>query len=281
MDHRLRIVGALRQREHEALAASHAKSLFLANMSHELRTPLNAIIGFSDLLDKRWTLVPEERRAEYLRDIHASGTHLLALVEDLLSVARLEAGKYQLKEERFAPDEVVGEAIRMTSIDLEQKDLTVQADIDPSLPDLVADRRAVKQILLNLLSNAIKFTNRSGNIAVRISVKDEGMWIAISDTGVGISAESMGKLGRPFQQGDTRLSRTTGGAGLGLAICRSFMELHGGSLEIGSEEHKGTIVRLLFPASRLHQKIASTAVPRQQFDAERARTRATEPVPVV
>ncbi len=249
---RLALDARLRAREREAREASQAKSSFLANISHELRTPLNAIIGFSDFIAASSPQkIGEQKFQEYIADIHSSGLHLLALINDLLDIAKIEAGKYRIAEEQVVVSQVVDEAVRLVAATAHQSGLVIEASLDGSLPLLSADRRALKQILLNLLSNAVKFTPTGGRISLAAGIAHDGLWITIADTGVGIPAADLGRLGRPFEQVHANTGRAQRGVGLGLALCRTFMELHGGVLEIVSIEGGGTTVRVRFPSSRV------------------------------
>jgi len=249
---RLALDARLRAREREAREASQAKSSFLANISHELRTPLNAIIGFSDFIAASSPQkIGEKKFQEYIADIHSSGLHLLALINDLLDIAKIEAGKYRIAEEQVVVAQVVDEAVRLVAATAHQSGLVIEASLDGSLPLLSADRRALKQILLNLLSNAVKFTPSGGRISLAAGLAHDGLWITIADTGVGIPAADIGRLGRPFEQVHASDGRAQRGVGLGLALCRTFMELHGGVLEIVSIEGGGTTVRACFPPGRV------------------------------
>ncbi|MBU6299712.1 MAG: HAMP domain-containing histidine kinase, partial [Alphaproteobacteria bacterium] len=224
------------------------KSRFLANMSHELRTPLNAVIGFTDLMRQR-TFGPlgNERYEEYATLIYDSGQLLLDLISDMLDMAKIEAGKLELNYERVDISGIVDDCVRMLRDRAENNGL----ELALALPDeplfLIADKRAVKQVLLNLLTNAIKFTPAGGNVDV--SVRNGGglVTVTVRDTGIGIPAEDIPRLGNPFEQvnGDPMLAK--GGSGLGLALVRSLMEKHGGNFAIESEEGIGTEVRVVFP----------------------------------
>lgn len=208
-------IETLRLREIEARQASEAKSAFLANMSHEFRTPLNAIIGFSDLLCTSTVRIAENKRNEYVHDIHTSANHLLALINDVLDLARIGAGKLELHEEIFSADEILMETLRMTSVQAKQKQLVVDANIAPQLPNLHADRRLVKQILLNLLANAVKFTPNLGRVAVEVGLTGAGFRFAVSDTGIGIPAEAIADLGRPYARASNANARAVTGTGPG------------------------------------------------------------------
>jgi signal transduction histidine kinase len=247
----MKVIEALKTSEIEARQASEAKSAFLANMSHELRTPLNAIIGFSDLLSTGTIRITEKKRGEYVRDIHSSANHLLSLINDVLDLARIGAGRFELNEETFSVDEIVVETLRMTSVSAKQKHLTVDANIAAHLPRLHADRRLVKQMLLNLLANAVKFTPELGRVAVEVNPTGAGLRFAISDTGIGIPQADIADLGQPFARAGNATARAVNGTGLGLALCREYMDMHGGTLKIRSVEGLGTTVEIVFPPARM------------------------------
>jgi two-component system cell cycle sensor histidine kinase PleC len=239
--------------------ASRAKSAFLANMSHELRTPLNAINGFSELMvSEIFGPLGDKHYSEYAKDILASGQLLLDLINDILDMAKIEAGKITLTPAPLSPKDAVEGAVRLMRGRAEQKGLSLVVD-GADAPDIEADHRAVKQMLLNLLSNAIKFTEDGGVIVrIRPSLSHgqvDGVNIAVVDTGPGIPREHLPRLGRAFEQVDMRLSRKNGGTGLGLALTKSLAEMHGGHLAIDSELGKGTIVNLFMP---LHAHIKAS-----------------------
>ncbi len=231
-----------------AEAASKAKSRFLANMSHELRTPLNAVIGFTDMMRQR-TFGPlgNEKYEEYATLIYDSGQLLLDLISDMLDMAKIEAGKLELNIETVDFNGTIEDSVRMLRDRAENGglELTVALPAEPLC--LEADKRAVKQIMLNLLSNAIKFTPAGGSVGVSAAIEGGFAVITIADTGIGIPAEDLDRLGHPFEQvnGDPMLAKT--GSGLGLALVRALTEKHGGTLTITSEEGVGTEVRASFP----------------------------------
>jgi two-component system cell cycle sensor histidine kinase PleC len=230
-----------------ALAASQAKSEFLANMSHELRTPLNAIIGFSEIMQSgMFGPLGDDKYLEYCRDIHESGQYLLDVINDILDMSKIEAGRIQLDLEETDLDRVFSDALRIISARVQEKKLTLNTEIAPSIRVKV-DRRAVKQILLNLLSNAVKFTPEGGRITVRGRVSGEAVMIAIEDTGIGIPSQALKNLGRPFEQVESQFTKSHQGSGLGLAIAKSLVELHGGAMRIRSALGVGTIVGLRLP----------------------------------
>jgi signal transduction histidine kinase len=243
---------ALGQAKEEAESASRAKSEFLANMSHELRTPLNAIIGFSELIRDQTNGPVDATYISYAEDINAGGRHLLDLVNDLLDLSKIEAGRYDLVEERVNLGEILRLCRRMMAPRTEAGNL--QINCDPGLAGLTlyVDRRAVKQVLLNLLANAVKFSPVGGTAVVRAELAASGgLAVMVSDRGVGIEPEALRFLFEPFRQADASITRKFGGTGLGLAISRRLMALHGGTLEIASQPGVGTTVRAIFPADRV------------------------------
>ncbi|MFH1793122.1 MAG: ATP-binding protein [Pseudomonadota bacterium] len=230
-----------------AEAANRAKSEFLANMSHELRTPLNAIIGFSELMQSGlFGPLGSERYTEYVRDIHGSGNYLLGVINDILDMSKIEAGRFSIDREEIDLCPLVRETVRVISLQAAQKSITVETSIADSLT-LNADRRAIKQIAINLLSNAVKFTGQGGKIAVRARKTSGAVILTIEDNGCGIPQEALKKLGKPFEQVENQLTKSHTGSGLGLAISRSLAQLHGGALKIRSTEGVGTIVSVRIP----------------------------------
>jgi two-component system, cell cycle sensor histidine kinase PleC len=226
--------------------ASAAKSAFLANMSHELRTPLNAIIGFSEIMTKElFGPVGSEQYRSYSADIHNSGTLLLELINDVLDMAKIEAGRFNLAPRPLDPEVAIDQALRLMRRRAEEKGLQLLHEYT-ELPEIEADHRAVKQMLLNLLSNAIKFTDQ-GAVMVQARQTDTGLEIRVVDTGRGIPAEALPRLAKPFEQVDNELNRNTSGTGLGLALTKSLAEMHGGRLEIESEVGRGTMVAIYLP----------------------------------
>src|SRR5579884_2041629 len=227
--------------------ANQAKSKFLANMSHELRTPLNAIIGFSEIMQAgMFGPLGAEKYLEYCRDIHNSGLYLLDVINDILDMAKIEAGRIRLDFEDLDLETMLAEAIRVAGARAQDKKLAVTARIAPALT-LRADRRAVMQIVLNLLSNAVKFTPAGGAVAVRARASATNVVIAIRDNGIGIAPDALARLGRPFEQVESQLTKSHQGSGLGLAIAKSLVELHGGEMRIRSRLGKGTLVLVRLP----------------------------------
>jgi signal transduction histidine kinase len=244
----------------KADAASRSKSAFLAAMSHELRTPLNAIIGFSEVMAfEAFGPLGNKQYQSYVRDIHDSGTHLLALIADILDLSRMEAGKTELNEEVVQVPAVVADCMRMVERQAERASLTLTQEIPPDLPRLFVDERRIKQVLLNLFSNAIKFTPAGGAVTVSAWLGADGLVISVSDTGVGIAPDDMARAFETFGQIDSMIARHHQGAGLGLPLARQLMELHGGSLELASVVSEGTVATIRFPVSRVLVRSRSVA----------------------
>jgi two-component system cell cycle sensor histidine kinase PleC len=240
-----------------AEAASRAKSEFLANMSHELRTPLNAIIGFSEMMQQAFFgPLGSEKYAEYVKDIHSSGSYLLGVINDILDMSKIEAGQFSIDREGIDLAPLINETVRVVALQAAEKNITLDTRISPSMT-LYADRRAIKQIVINLLSNAVKFTGEGGRISMRARKVAGAVMLSIEDTGCGIPKEALKKLGRPFEQVQNQFSKNHTGSGLGLAISRSLTELHGGALKIRSTDGVGTIVSVRIPVGRKQSRKAS------------------------
>jgi two-component system, cell cycle sensor histidine kinase PleC len=235
------------QEKNRAEEANQTKSKFLANMSHELRTPLNAIIGFSEIMGSgMFGALGSEKYQEYCHDILTSGHYLLEVINDILDMSKIEAGRMKLDLEPLDLSKTLAESLRVVSGRAHDKRLSLDTDIEKNIA-LVADRRATKQILVNLLSNAVKFTPEGGKVAVRSLLLEDRIVLMIADTGIGIPPQSLARLGRPFEQVESQLSKTYHGSGLGLAIARSLAHLHGGSMRLRSKLGKGTVVRVTLP----------------------------------
>jgi two-component system cell cycle sensor histidine kinase PleC len=235
------------EEKNRAEEANPAKSKFLANMSHELRTPLNAIIGFSEIMESgMFGPLGTERYREYCCDIHQSGQYLLDVINDILDMSKIEAGRIRLDPEQVELEPFLNDAMRVVSGRAEDKRLTLTARIGQGVR-LIADNRLLKQVVLNLLSNAVKFTPEGGRITIRGRAVGDWVSIAIADTGIGIPKEAIARLGRPFEQVESQLTKSHQGSGLGLAIARSLIKLHGGSMRIRSTLGKGTMVLLRLP----------------------------------
>jgi two-component system, cell cycle sensor histidine kinase PleC len=227
--------------------ANQAKSKFLANMSHELRTPLNAIIGFSEIMESgMFGPLGAEKYQEYCSDIRDSGQYLLDVINDVLDMSKIEAGRIRLDFEDLELDTLLNESMRVISAKAQEKQLELTAKIAPELT-LRADRRALKQIAINLLSNAVKFTPGGGRVTVHGRATDHCIVLGIADTGIGIAKDALAKLGRPFEQVESQLTKSHQGSGLGLAIAKSLVELHGGRMRIRSTLGKGTMVVVNLP----------------------------------
>ena len=250
----------LREAKTQAEFANRSKSEFLANMSHELRTPLNAIIGFSEMMRlETFGPIGNPRYIEYVRDIHESGTHLLSLINDILDLSKIEAGAFELKEEEVDLAQVVAACRRIIEVRAKEAGLTLDTRLSGKLPKLWSDERAVKQIILNLLSNAVKFTPTGGKVTVRAEIEEDGCFVlSVSDTGIGIDADDIPKVFKPFSQIDGSLSRKHDGTGLGLPLVKSLVEVHGGTIELESELGNGTIITIRFPAERVLDEPAKT-----------------------
>lgn len=238
----------------KAHAASDAKSEFLAHMSHELRTPLNALLGFSDMLASEvHGALGHRKYAEYARDMQLAGNHLLALINDILDLARVEAGATEIEEDGggIALDALLRECVRMTSAQAQSRVIRVSVNCRPDLPRLMADERLIRQVILNLLSNAIKYNRPQGMVRLEARLaKTGGLVIRVEDDGIGIAAEDIDRVLEPFGQARSSHQAGNGGTGLGLALARRFVELHGGSLALDSRAGEGTTVTLRFPPGR-------------------------------
>jgi PAS domain S-box-containing protein len=249
---RKRLNGELVHAQAAAAAANNAKSAFLATMSHELRTPLNAIMGFSDLMQSQPEgLFDLARFRDYAGDIHRSGAHLLALINEVLDLSRIDAGKAPLSDDDVSLAHVVDDAGRMIAALAEQGHVTLEAELTGNLPHLRADERRITQVVLNLLSNAVKFTPPGGKVTVTAAQTADGISLTVRDTGIGIAAQDIAVVLERFGQVDSHLSRKHSGTGLGLPIAQQLVEMHGGTLTVESALGVGTAITAHFPASRI------------------------------
>jgi len=228
-------------------AANRHKSEFLANVSHELRTPLNAIIGFSEVLGERMFGELNEKQAEYTEDILSSGRHLLSLINDILDLSKIEAGRMELEVTTFHLPDAIENALLLIRERANRHGIKLARLIDGRLSDFTGDERKIKQILVNLLSNAVKFTPEGGEIKVDASLGDSGVIISVTDTGIGIAQKDHEAIFEEFRQVGTNYAQKREGTGLGLSLTRKFVELHGGKIWVESELGKGSIFTFTLP----------------------------------
>jgi signal transduction histidine kinase len=249
----LALVGELNRAKRSADDANRAKSEFLASMSHELRTPLNAILGFSEVIkEELFGPVGLAKYVDYAQDVHNSGQHLLDLINDILDLSKIDAGKVELREENIMVAGLIADSASLVRERAQKSGVGLEILPGTDLPLLVADKRLLKQILLNLLSNAIKFTPAGGRVTVeaRLDAKG-GLRITVADTGIGMNPEDIAKAMSPYGQIDSRISRKHQGTGLGLPISHSLTRMHDGELDVQSKPGQGTRITLILPPQRL------------------------------
>jgi signal transduction histidine kinase len=254
----LRDITAFKKAEGELLGAKRAaeeasaqKSDFLAKISHEIRTPLNAIIGFAEvMLEERFGPVGNERYKDYLKDVHASGEHVISLVNDLLDLAKIEAGRLDLTFTGVNLNDLVSATVSLLQPQAARDRIVMRMSFAPKLPPVVADERSMRQIVLNLVSNAIKFTDAGGQVIVSTAVTDRGeVAFRVRDTGIGMTEQEVEAALEPFRQLAT--SRRRGGTGLGLPLTKALVEANRGALQIASHPNEGTLVEVIFPPTRV------------------------------
>jgi signal transduction histidine kinase len=240
------------QARSEAEAANHAKSEFLANMSHELRTPLNAIIGFSEIIaHELFGPIGNERYRDYMKDIHKSSLHLLSIINDVLDMSKIEAGKLELSKEPLKLQRAIGDVVRMMRERADSRHIALSTTLSDEDVELWADERAIKQICLNLLSNAIKFSREGGEVAIRVTAdRPDFAVVEFADRGIGMSEDELERALQPFGQAKPSTTRNYGGTGLGLPITKGLIEAHGGKLAIESQAGQGTVARVFLPVAR-------------------------------
>jgi cell cycle sensor histidine kinase DivJ len=251
---------AVEEARAEAERANAQKSAFLATMSHELRTPLNAIIGFSEMLMKETALrIGPERRQEYAHLINGSGHHLLSVVNGILDMSKIETGNYEIRPERFAPEQVIADCCEILALKAREAGIELTVTAGPKLPEIVADKRSLNQIMFNLLANAIKFSHHGGKVAVGAKVDGDAVVLTVEDTGVGIGDEDLPRVGNPFFQARSSYDRRHDGTGLGVSIVKGLVALHHGHVDIRSRLGEGTRVTVRLP---LDCRAAHPATPR-------------------
>jgi signal transduction histidine kinase len=243
-----RLFREIEDKSRQLEAASRHKSEFLANMSHELRTPLNAVIGFSEVLLQQMFGPLNAKQDEYLKDIYASGQHLLSLINDILDLSKIEAGRMELALAPFHLPSALENAVTLVKERAARHGIALQVDVDPQVGQVVGDERKVKQVLLNLLSNAVKFTPEGGRISLRALQRDGALAIAVTDTGIGIAPEDQAAIFEEFRQVGSD-ERRREGTGLGLTLSKKFIELHGGRIWVESGLGRGATFTFTLPVS--------------------------------
>jgi cell cycle sensor histidine kinase DivJ len=248
ISHELHLREEAARKAAEAESANDAKSRFLAAVSHELRTPLNAILGFSDILiGEYFGRLENDRQREYVGLIRQSGAHLLSVVNTMLDMSKIEAGRYELLVEPFSIGASIQACEAMLGLQAKEKGLTLTSRVQRGLGEIVADQRAVQQVLINLVGNAIKFTDTGGVVSIDAAASGNMLKLSVSDTGIGIPADKLANLGQPFMQIQNEYTRRYEGTGLGLSLVKGLVALHGGSFAISSAPGEGTAITILIP----------------------------------
>lgn len=252
---RRKLEDELRTQREIAEMANVAKSRFLANVSHELRTPLNAILGFSELLQSdAMASMPRERGEEYVGLIHSSASHLLNVLNDILDMSKIEAGKYEIYPEPMNLADALRSSCAILQGHAEAKKIKLKVDTVEDLPEIIADERAIKQITINLVSNAVKFTDDGGEVSIEASRSGGHICVKVVDNGIGMEAENLQHLGLPFYQADNHYDRKYQGTGLGLSVVYGLIQLHGGKINVASEKGAGTSIEVMLPIQPPHAK---------------------------
>jgi signal transduction histidine kinase len=254
----VRLFNEIHEKSEQLQIANRHKSEFLANMSHELRTPLNAIIGFSEVLQEHMFGDMNEKQEEYINDIHGSGKHLLSLINDILDLSKVEAGRMELELETFDLPGAIDNALTLIKERAGRHGIELSSTVDPAVGEIKADERKFKQILLNLLSNAVKFTPEGGTISVEAVPVGTMVEVSVSDTGIGIAPEDCDAVFEEFRQVGSDYTKKAEGTGLGLALTRKFVELHGGKIWVTSVVGKGSTFTFSLPVTAM-QAVAVAA----------------------
>jgi len=257
----VRLFNEIQEKGQQLEIANQHKSEFLANMSHELRTPLNAVIGFSEVLQQGMVGELNDKQVEYINYIHASGSHLLSLINDILDLSKVEAGRMELDVTTFNIPMAIDNALTLIRERASNHGVTLECAIDPTIADIHADERKFKQIMLNLLSNAVKFTPDGGRITVAARPVNDTVEISVSDTGIGIAPEDCEAVFEEFRQVGQSSDRKAEGTGLGLALTRKFIELHGGRIWLTSALGEGSTFSFALPVGRPAEASAQDTSP--------------------
>jgi len=256
----------LQQAKNVAIQANKSKSVFLANMNHELRTPLNAIIGFTDMMQQEaYGAIPQEEYREYIDIVNSSGHHLLSVINMILDMSKIEAGKMEPKNQEVDVYDLIQLVRRMMTSTAEKKNITIKAECADDVPDILGDMTLLRQVILNLVSNAIKFSHDNSEVNMSVKINEQGqMVIQVIDQGVGISDKDRENVLKPFFQVDGELSRAQEGTGLGLSIVKAYLDIHGATFDLNGELGVGTTATITMPASRIVEDDYDLAVKKQQ-----------------